>query len=268
MQKYFLVILFCICASKVFSQTINGRIKNYYNKPLAIQTTVIIDKEYDTTWNAVTDMEGNFSINFNFETSYEGKIYLGKKIINFFSTPGDTVRIAADYNHLEHSILINNKKSLSPTTKKLMVIDASSINSFDALLPILKNKVTLIEIWATWCSPCILQQKIMEKYKAKYDSLGLNFFYISMDKLKSKEKWQRFIYANTLEGTHLLANDQLWNDIVEKKKYNAMPTYLIVDKEGNIHKFKPTYLKEREYIYPMFTRQIGDLFSTIDPFLK
>jgi thiol-disulfide isomerase/thioredoxin len=264
MKKVLLILLLFVYCTNINGQTVvKGNIKNYRNKPLAIKTS-----EYDSIRSVNTDSEGDFFVDLQLMSSFECNIYLGKKNINFFSAPPDTVTITADYNNLQKSLFIDNKQRLSPSTTKLKIVAGDHIDSLPALIPHLNNKVTLIEIWATWCSPCIAQQKLIAKYKAKYDNLGVNFFYISMDKQEQKEKWQRFIYANALEGMHLLANNKLWDDIVVNKKYSAIPVYLIVDKEGHLHHFKAGESKKEKDMYALFNRQIAELFAVVDNYVK
>ncbi len=264
MQKILLILLLFVYWTNINGQTVvRGNIKNYRNKPLAIKTS-----EYDSTWYVNTDSMGNFFVDLQLNSSFECNIDLGKKNINFFSAPPDTVTIRANYNNLQKSLFIDNRQSLSPSTTKLKILANDNIDSLPAIISHLNNKVTLIEIWATWCSPCIAQQKLIAKYKAKYDSLGVNFFYISMDKQEKKEKWQRFIYTNALDGMHLLANDTLWNDIVVNKKYNTIPVYLIVDKEGHLHHFKAGKSNIKGDMYALFNWQIAELFAAIDNYIK
>jgi thiol-disulfide isomerase/thioredoxin len=265
MQKLLFILLAYFCGQTTVGQTVlKGNLGNYYNKYFAVK--IIADKK-DSTWNVSTNRNGDFLINFRQPSPFEGHIFLGKQKISFFSAPPDTVILCGDYKRLKATLQVNNKRGFTKPAK-LHILNGANIDSISALLPSLKNKVTLIETWATWCGPCIVQQKMIAEYKSHYNGLGLDFLYISMDKEQHKEKWQRYIQTNKLEGDHLLANDKLWNDIVVNNKYNEMPTYLIIDKEGIVHKYNPVYLKEQEAIYPMFKRQIAELFSTIDTYLK
>lgn len=45
-----------------------------------------------------------------------------------------------------------------------------------------KNKLTVLNIWATWCKPCIAEIPELNSVKSKYSSEKINFISISVDK--------------------------------------------------------------------------------------
>lgn len=262
MQRMIFILLLFVSWTNSYSQTVvKGNIKNYNNQLLVITTS-----KYDSAQHATTDAKGNFYIDLHQFSPFEGGIFLGKKKITFFSAPFDTVTIKANFKNLDNSLLISNKKTKVASSKKLKILEVEGIDSLTALIPQMGGQVTLVELWATWCGPCIAQQKIIEKYKEKYDSLGVQFLYVSMDKQDAKEKWKRFIDYTNLEGTHLLANDTLYNEI--NKNYGAIPLYFIIDKKGVLHRFVASETKSKGDMYSLFNKQIGELFSIIDQYLK
>ncbi|MDP2422148.1 TlpA disulfide reductase family protein [Sediminibacterium sp.] len=262
MRIIFFISLLLTCWTQIYSQTVvKGKIKNYRNQTLIISTS-----KYDSVQQVSTDSKGYFSIDLHQLSPFEGNLLLGKKKIIFFSSPLDTVTITADFRNIEKSLFISNQKSRTASTSKLKILEVETIDSLAALISYTDNQVTLVEVWATWCGPCIAQQKIIKKYKSKYKSLGVNFFYISMDGQDSKEKWERFINYTNLEGTHVLANKILFNEI--SKKYGAIPVYFIIDKEKRIHRFVASETKIIGNMLAIFDKEIAELFSTLNQYLK
>ncbi|UTA67905.1 TlpA disulfide reductase family protein [Emticicia sp. 21SJ11W-3] len=102
-----------------------------------------------------------------------------------------------------------------------------------SLAKILKNQLTYIDFWASWCVPCRQEMPDSKKLAIDYKNKGINFIYISMD--DNPVAWQKAIKQIGLSETHnyLLpkGND---SEIAKKLKIVAIPRYIIMDKEGRV----------------------------------
>ena len=54
-----------------------------------------------------------------------------------------------------------------------------------------KNKYTLIDFWASWCSPCCAEMPMLKKIYNKYHKKGFNIIGISLD--SDPAKWKESI---------------------------------------------------------------------------
>ena len=111
------------------------------------------------------------------------------------------------------------------------------INSIQELINLFPNKVLYIDVWATWCSPCLFefrQNKPLEEYAENKD---IELVFISVDEIDRKEKWRKTITENNLKGSHLIANHLLKNELIDKfgdGSNLALPHYIIYDKNGKL----------------------------------
>lgn len=101
------------------------------------------------------------------------------------------------------------------------------------------QKILFIDLWATWCGPCIAEFK----HKDKLHELLSNYkdvipLYISIDKDKNDKLWREKTKAFNLNGYHLRANERLTTDIHEKIYEGGgvmgIPQFVLLDKDGNI----------------------------------
>lgn len=95
-----------------------------------------------------------------------------------------------------------------------------------------KNKVTMIDFWASWCGPCRAFNPTLTKIYAKYNKKGFGIIGVSLD--KEQDKWVEAIKADKLVWQHV--SDLKFWDCEAGKLYNIsfIPQSYFVDSEGKI----------------------------------
>jgi hypothetical protein len=116
------------------------------------------------------------------------------------------------------------------------IIVKGNYNSLSALLKQFQGKNILLDVWATWCHPCIQDFKYNEVYKPLIDDENLVKLYISIDKPEWDDRWRQGIKYNKLEGYHYRGNHKfivdMWEVLGQPK--GAIPRYALFDKQGNV----------------------------------
>lgn len=108
---------------------------------------------------------------------------------------------------------------------------------FVEMLKPFKGKVILVDVWATWCGPCRIANKEMEPLKAQLaDEEDLVFLYLAGEN-SPENTWKNMIAD--LKGEHYRVNNEQWNYLSESLNARGVPTYIIIDREGN-HSFHST----------------------------
>lgn len=93
----------------------------------------------------------------------------------------------------------------------------------------LKGKVIFLNIWATWCAPCIAEMPNIQRLYEKVGSDRIAFVMLSMDQ-GSVEKVQKFIDKKGFTFPVYMPVSQLPQEF----STSAIPTTIIVSPEGEI----------------------------------
>jgi len=98
----------------------------------------------------------------------------------------------------------------------------------------LSGKVVYVDIWGTWCGPCIQAlpkyRALQEQYADRDDIVFLN---IALEtNQKDILRWKSFIKEQPFGGIHLVAKDQFFNDELAPYQIKFAPTYMLIDAEG------------------------------------
>lgn len=98
----------------------------------------------------------------------------------------------------------------------------------------LKGKYTYIDVWATWCGPCIKEIPSLKKIEKEFHNNNIQFVSISIDKEKDFNKWQTMINTKALSGIQLFADSDWSSKFVKDYQIQGIPRFILIDPNGNI----------------------------------
>lgn len=97
-----------------------------------------------------------------------------------------------------------------------------------------KNRITVIDFWASWCGPCIGEMPNMVKMYKQYKDKGLGIFGISLD--SRQEDWENATKRLGIEWPQV-SDLQGWNNAAAKMfNIQSIPQTIVVNSEGIILK--------------------------------
>jgi len=106
-----------------------------------------------------------------------------------------------------------------------------------ALLTNTSDKLRLINIWATWCGPCVTEFPEFIKMNRMYRGRDFEFISISADDPTNKEKALKFLHKQQASNTNYLFNNDDKYKLIEAVDPNwqgALPYTVLVEPGGKI----------------------------------
>ena len=96
-------------------------------------------------------------------------------------------------NVLEPGVKENLRFQNSRITDKdyhILTCDSTITSLEDAVKPF-KGKVVYIDVWATWCGPCLKEFQYLPALKEKARNMDVVYLYISIDRPEERKKWEK-----------------------------------------------------------------------------
>lgn len=95
-----------------------------------------------------------------------------------------------------------------------------------------RGKLLYIDVWATWCGPCIAEHPHWEKMREDYKNREITFAAISID--QSREEWVKYLQEKKLTGEHWFAENEWLSDMTTYFMIRGIPRFILIDREGKI----------------------------------
>lgn len=113
-----------------------------------------------------------------------------------------------------------------------------------------RGSYTLIDFWASWCTPC---RKVIPAWKevyARYKDRGFTIVSLSTD--RERKDWVRALDKEQMPWVQVLDNQEEGTSVSGMFGIELLPFYLLLDKEGKVL----VATQEEEVV----RKKIGDLF--------
>ncbi|MCD6598920.1 MAG: TlpA family protein disulfide reductase [Bacteroidales bacterium] len=138
----------------------------------------------------------------------------------------------------------------------------SSSNSRDMLSDILqkhKGKVIYLDIWATWCKPCISCMPSTKNLQEEFENKKVSFVFFCVQ--SKKDDWKTHLTKYKMPGDHYLLNDIQYTSLNDKLQITAMPRYVLIDKNGKIANEKALSPGLGGYVNKNLIEEINNLLT-------
>jgi thiol-disulfide isomerase/thioredoxin len=165
-----------------------------------------------------------------------------------------TVVLKKEYKHATDKIAEINKtlassaggtqhtsfgKPLMETPFGASMYKASGINVIDFLANLKQSfagKAIIIDLWATWCGPCLAEFPHGKKLQEASTDLPVVFVYLCTINGSTESKWKSTVADLKQPGIHILIDEKLDADLASFFSFTGYPGHAFIDKTG---KYRP-----------------------------
>ena len=167
----------------------------------------------------------------------------------------------------ENNITEEQKKQIEALTSDMLMAPDFELNSMDKdgkkyKLSDLRGNVVIINFWATWCGPCRMEIPDFNELYLKNKDKGLIILGVSTD--DTKRGLSNFLKSYKIEYPILYGSAKQINKITsEYGGIRALPTSIIIDRNGEIKRIYPTAIL-KQYTPDIYSSFIYDVETALN----
>lgn len=103
-----------------------------------------------------------------------------------------------------------------------------------------KGKVVVVDIWSTWCVPCMREfpnlVQLQRNYPEQVACISVDVDYEGLDDVESvREPVEQFLRKQGAQFENVICHDPA-DEIYERLKLGSIPAVLVYDQSGQLHK--------------------------------
>ncbi|MEM9524979.1 MAG: TlpA disulfide reductase family protein [Bacteroidota bacterium] len=237
--------------------------KDKADLPEALQNPLVsVNMHDEETYQSNLDYSALIDLSFrlamNADTSSD---YIGAFMRRIEARPDGPIRNALLFNNLRYMIGPNEDleeqmaffKKYSSNDKDLAIME-EQYSAFQKLMPgnpspsfdyenyvggntkleDLRGKYVYVDVWATWCGPCIREIPSLKEKEEQYHNANVEFVSLSIDDPEDEEKWRGMIKDRDLGGTQLIADNAWESQFPKDYQINGIPRFILIDPKGHI----------------------------------
>jgi len=171
----------------------------------------------------------------------EDKEYCYNKLKDMISTPENMKPIEEVYAKIQKI----KKGAISPGFE-FYDIDSNLVKLED-----FRGKLVYIDIWATWCVPCI--KEIPYLHELQTELKDKNIVFVSICQRDDRERWKAAVISKKLKGVQLFAGDAD-NKFFTDYLVTGIPRFILIDENGLI-----IDARAKQPSYPQLKKQLEEL---------
>ena len=115
----------------------------------------------------------------------------------------------------------------------------------------LRGQVVLLNFWASWCGPCRQEMPLLEKLHKRYSALGFTVLGVNVEEDPRKAKT---LLKDISVSFPILFDTS--NKVSKQYKVSAMPSTIMIDRDGNMRYLHKGYKPGDEAQYKKWVKQL------------
>ena len=160
-----------------------------------------------------------------------------KKHSNLFIKFNEVQVTEKDWREVSEKVYTDAAKKNLETGDAFPDLILKSINGDNFSINALRGKYVYIDVWATWCGPCIGELPHLKKLEEAFRDKNIAFLSVSID--QDRLAWEEMVLKDKLGGIQLYAGGA-------RKVFNqffgvwSVPHFILLDRDGKVLNLKMT----------------------------
>lgn len=98
------------------------------------------------------------------------------------------------------------------------------------------GKAIVLDVWATWCGPCILDMRHERTIpnREKLSEMDVEVVYLCSTSSSDQDTWRKKVAELGVGGQHIFLTDQLSKEIMTYFDLRGYPSHVFLNKEGRV----------------------------------
>lgn len=141
------------------------------------------------------------------------------------------IGLSAGYGLIMGGKQFQQKQQTAMESQSLPEVSFTDADGDDVDLDDFKDTVVLVNLWATWCTPCVAELPALDDLQARFDPSRFRIVAIALDRDKP-EKIRAFLKKNKIEKLGFYWDSN--REIPAKWKYAGIPASFLIDRDGRV----------------------------------
>jgi thiol-disulfide isomerase/thioredoxin len=146
------------------------------------------------------------------------------------TAPADNSTVSANTNDASPE---KKKINYPPAPSAIMQADVKLLDGTTFKLQDKKGKVVLVNLWATWCGPCINEMPHLNEMQEKFKDKGFEIIGLDIDE-ESKEEIDAFAAKQKLNYQLGWSGNAVKNEFVKVTKLDGIPQSILINRDGQL----------------------------------
>jgi thiol-disulfide isomerase/thioredoxin len=125
------------------------------------------------------------------------------------------------------------KINYPPAPSAIMTADIKNLDGTTFKLQDKKGKVVLINLWATWCGPCVAEMPHIVEMQDKFKDKGFEVIGLDSDG-EPKDDIEAFAAKQKLNYQLGWADEALVGEFIKVSRLQGIPQSLLINREGQL----------------------------------